>query len=198
LDRLKFDSQARAEQLQGVQAQSVLDIGTELLIWQGRPAPRCFTFRRWRRILFWFSVFVVAGVWQWIGWTVYMDDGRALWSFIPFPLLMLAFCLSVGSVVRARLEWEHVFYVLSTEKLRIQCGIPRRIISFALDELSYARLDLYAENGKNSGLKREKFGNSGLGKLYLEFGSRRVALSCVEQAEGLYELLRRHVDVEPA
>lgn len=177
--------------------QCVLDINVEQLVWQGRPAPRCFIFRHWGRILFWLAVFVFACVWQWAGWELYLDRGQVLWALIPLPLLVLAFCLSAGSVLRARLEWEHVFYVLSAEKLRIQCDIPRRIICFNLDELSYVRLDLYRgcrQGGKkNNAFVCENHNQSGLGKIYLEFGNRKVVLSCVEQAEELFRLLRRHV-----
>lgn len=208
LGRFTLDQPAQNRQSQAAQQQSVIDIGTEHLVWQGRPAPRCFTFRDWGRSLFWLAVFAFAGVWQWAGWVIYADSGQALWAMIPLVLLplvllLLAFCLSVGRIARARLEWEHVFYVLSAENLRIQCGIPRRIICFDLAELSYVRLDPYGKNsekgaGENGNEKSNGAqggcGRSGLGKIYLEFGSRKVALSCVEHAEDLFELLRRHID----
>jgi len=193
LDELTLDRQALAVEPQATQEQSVVDIGAELLVWQGRPAPRCFTFRHWGRSLFWLVIFVVAGVWQWVGWEIYADSGQTAWAFVPLPLLVLALCLSIGRVVRARLEWEHVFYVLSAEKLRIQCGMPRHIICFNLAELSYVRLDLYNKNGKNGKNPQGELENTGLGKIYLEFGSRSVVLCCIEHAEGLFELLRRHV-----
>ncbi len=183
--------------LQDVQEQSVIDIGTEALVWQGRPAPRCFTFRHWGRSLFWLAVLVIAVVWQFAGWTIYADSGQVVWTLIPLPLWVLAFSLSVGRVVRARLEWEHVFYVLSAERLRIQAGIPRRILRFNLDELSYVRLDLYRSNSKNKKHGCDGFCASGLGKLYLEFGNKKVVLSCIEHAASVFEHLQRHIDTRP-
>ena len=158
---------------------SVLDIGTETLVWQGRPAPRCFTFRHWKRSLFWLFMFFAAGLWQWAGWQLFLHNNQTLWWFMPMPFLLLGFCFSIGRCVRARLEWEHVYYVLSDKKLRIQCGIPRRIICLDLDKLSYARLELY-----------DPAAQSGLGRVYVEFGKRVVALNCVEHAQDLFEILQ--------
>jgi hypothetical protein len=147
----------------------------ETVLWQGRPAPRCFTFRHWRRALFGWVLLAVCSWWQFVGWT-FAEQGRSvLWALLPLPFLLIACYVAVGQILRARLEWERVFYALTSKQIIVQCGVLKtRIITLPIGELNYQCLYPLGEH---------------LGNLYLEFGSRRITLCCVEYPQELYQLL---------
>ena len=156
----------------------VIDIGTEALLWQGRPAPRCYTLRQWRRALYWALVFVGALLWQWWLWHARGADGAWGAVFFPAPLVMVAFALSCGRLLRARLEWEHVFYLISDAGVRIQEGRKNQITHYSYAELKDVRLELYHNDVA-----------TGLGWVHAQFGEQKVTLECLEDAPRAYALL---------
>jgi len=148
----------------------------EQLVWQGRPAPRCFTFRRWRRALFGLLLLLLCSWWQYTGWQLAQQGAAQLWGWLPLPCVVLSAYLCFGQLIVARLEWERVFYALTSTQLLVQCGLrTTRVIALPLTELRYQCLYPHGEH---------------LGDLYVEAGSRRLTLSCVEYPQQLYELLR--------
>ena len=148
----------------------------EALVWQGRPAPRCFTFRRWKLALFGVVVLALSIWWQFAGWQMVQQQGAALFLLLlPLPFVLIGLYLSVGHLVRARLEWERVFYALTSQRLLIQCGVFKsRIIALPVEQLSYQCLTMVGYH---------------LGNLYVEAGQRRLTLCCVEYPQQLYQLL---------
>lgn len=156
----------------------VIDIGTEALLWQGRPAPRCYTLRHWRRALRWAPVFVGALLWQWWLWHARGADGAWGTVFLPAPLVVVAFALSCGRLLRARLEWEHVFYLISDAGVRIQEGRKNQITHYSYAELKDVRLELYHNDVA-----------TGLGWVHAQFGEQKVTLECLEDAPRAYALL---------
>ncbi len=148
----------------------------EILVWQGCPAPRCFTFRRWRQVLFGLVLLLLCSCWQYAGWQMRLQGADMLWCVVPLPFLLLSAYICCGHLLLARLEWTRVFYALTSDQLLVQCGIWRqRVISIPLAQLSYLCLYPLGEH---------------LGDLYLEAGSRRLTLSCVEYPHQVYALLK--------
>lgn len=147
----------------------------ETIIWQARPAPRCFTFRRWKHALFGALVLAMSLWWLVTGYGLMAQGESILWAVVPIPFLLVGCYLSVGQLVLARLEWERVFYALTERQLLVQCGLLRsRMISFDLTTLSYQCLYPLGEQ---------------LGTFYLEAGTRRITLSCIEYPHELYRRL---------
>lgn len=109
----------------------------ELICWQGRPAPRAFTFRNWRYALVGIVLLVVAMCWHLL--TMRLADDRL--TVVPVSFILLALYLSVGHLVLARLEWKRVFYAVSDRRLLVRRGLFRpRLESFGLDELTSFRV----------------------------------------------------------
>lgn len=159
-------------------SKGVIDIGDEELLWQGRPAPRCYTFRHWRRALMWTFICVLTGAWQVLTWLTMSAD--SVWSvvFLPTPLLLIALSLSLGGLVRARLEWEHIFYIMSDTCVRIQRGRGKRVSRYLHAGLKDVRLEFYHNNA-----------STGLGWVHFQFGNQKVTLECLEDAQKAYTIL---------
>ncbi|MCD6526406.1 MAG: hypothetical protein J7K75_05415 [Desulfuromonas sp.] len=155
-------------------------IDGEQLVWQGRPAPRCFTFRRWPRALFGGVVLALALWWQVAGSELAQQQAQWFWSVIPLPFVLLGLYLSIGQLLMARWEWERVFFAITDSRVLIHCGIPKRkVIEVPLSELSYLRVQPVGEL---------------LGHLYLEAGTRKLTLCCVEYPQKPFAVLQPHVE----
>lgn len=100
----------------------------EQILWQGRPAPRCYTFRNWKLALIGLILFLVSSFWQMLGLQL-AEDGYA-WHlvFIPMPLVVASFVMGPGQLLLARLEWERIFYCLTDRRLLLQYGFPKKRI----------------------------------------------------------------------
>lgn len=147
----------------------------ESIVWQARPAPRCFTFRRWKHALFGVLVTAMSVWWLITGLGLRAQGELMIWAIVPIPFLLIGIYLSVGQLLKARLEWERVFYALTERQLLVQCGLFRsRLITFDLKTLSYQCLYPLGEQ---------------LGTFYLEAGMRRITLSCIEYPHELYRRL---------
>jgi len=152
----------------------------ENVLWEGRPAPRCFTFRHWQKSLFGGVILLVALWWQWAGIGLVGEQRQWWWAVVPLPFVALGLWLSVGRLAVARLEWERVFYALTDQRLLVQCGVWRaRLIALPCEQLSYARLTPLGEQ---------------LGHLYVEAGTRRLTLSCLEHPDKLYRCVEARIN----
>lgn len=155
----------------------------ERLRWEGRPAPRCYTFRHWRHSVFGLVFLAMA-----IGWEIYgfeMAEDYANWLvWLPFPFLLIGLYLSAGHLVQARLEWNHVQYAITNQRLLTRRGLfKQKVTSMSLSEITYFRLDRKGEN---------------LGTLLVcKDGDQQLILHCLEypqQAIGLLEAALRFGD----
>lgn len=156
--------------------------GDEQLLWQGRPAPRCFIFRRWRQALFGLLVLSLSIWWQVVGWGLMQQGESVAWTVVPLPFVAVGIYLSVGQLLVARLEWERVFFALTSRQILVQCGFFRsRIICIPTNALSYQCLYPLGEQ---------------LGNLYLEAGTRRITLCCIEYPHELYRCLAAIIATE--
>ena len=118
----------------------------EHLQWEGRPAPRCYTFRHWRHSIFGMLFLGLACGWQILG--MQMAEEHTAWlAWVPLPFLLIGIYLSVGHLIQARLEWNNVRYAITDQRLLAERGLFRRkVTSMSLVEMSYFRLDRQGEN----------------------------------------------------
>lgn len=109
----------------------------ERLLWVGRPAPRAFTFRGRRTSLLGFLLLFFAVYWQLRGVQLRLVYDIPLLDLLPVPFMAFGLYLAVGRILLARLEWEHVFYALTNQRLLATRGLFRRRIDYLpADQLS--------------------------------------------------------------
>ncbi|BCR05252.1 hypothetical protein DESUT3_23210 [Desulfuromonas versatilis] len=125
---------------------SYLEAG-EVLRWEGRPAPRCFTFRNWKHSLFGILLLVLALYWQVVGYQLAKVYEAAWLGWMPLPFIIIALYLSVGHLVLARLEWEKVYYAVTDRRILALRGLRSiRFQSMPLAQLSYFRIKPLGES----------------------------------------------------
>ena len=153
----------------------VLEDG-ESLLWEARPAPRCYTFRHWRHSVFGLIFLAVCSYWQVLG--VAMADAYAMrWlAWLPFPFVMTGLYFFVGHLVQARLEWNHVCYAITDRRVIVQRGLSgSRVQHIELSGLTYFSLHRQGEQ---------------LGTLRLHNGTeQQLVLHCIEHPHRATELL---------
>lgn len=101
----------------------------EALLWQGRPAPRAFTFRNWRHALFGLFLTLPCLLWQLVGIELVAGGSPAWVAWLPLPFNLAALYLAFGQLLIARLEWEKVFYAVSDRAIYQYCGFFRPRLS---------------------------------------------------------------------
>jgi hypothetical protein len=104
----------------------------ERLVWEGRPAPRCYTMRNWRHALFGVILLVPTLYWQAVALQLGAVYRLPLVPWIPLPFLLAALYLALGQLFVARLEWENVFYAVTDRRILARRGLLR-IRHLALD-----------------------------------------------------------------
>lgn len=85
----------------------------ETILWQGRPAPRAFTFRNWRHALFGLVLLLPCLLWQLAGIELVAAGAPPWVAWLPLPFNLGCLYLAFGQLLIARLEWEQVLYVVS-------------------------------------------------------------------------------------
>jgi hypothetical protein len=129
----------------------------EQILWEARPAPRCFVFRQWRQALFGAVFLLLCLVWQ--SWGVAVARAHdAVWAaWLPLPFVLIGLQLSAGRLIAARLEWPHVVYAITDFRLLVRCGLlRRRLLSLELTEITGFRLIFLSENLGTLHIYREK------------------------------------------
>jgi hypothetical protein len=149
----------------------------ETISWQGRPAPRCYTFRNWQHSLFGAIILIASFCWLLYGVKLGNEYQQALYGWIPVPFLLVGMYLSFGHLILSRLEWEHVFYALTNRRLLAVKGLlKRRIESLSIDDVIWFQL---SPHGEQLGTVRIRFRD-------LE---QKMVVSCVEYPRKLTDLL---------
>ena len=158
----------------------ILDPDEELR-WEGRPAPRCYTFRHWRHSVFGFLVLVLCGYWQALGFTMATEYELPWLVWLPTPFLLFALHLAIGHLLQARLEWNHVYYVITDRRLLAQRGILKQLTeSLQLAEITYFSLHQHGEQ---------------LGTLRVHKGKeKQLVLHCIEYPRRATDLLEAAMD----
>jgi hypothetical protein len=108
----------------------------EVLRWEGRQAPRCYTFRYWRFSLAGVFMLMLLGGWQ--GGAVPMG-APPLPGVVVLFLAVLALLFLLGLPLRQRLAWERVFYAIGDRQLLLAEG--GRIVAIPLEAITAVRLD---------------------------------------------------------
>lgn len=97
----------------------------ETLLWQGRPAPRAYTFRNWRHALFGLALMLPCLLWQLVGIELAAAGSPAWVAWLPLPFNLASLYLAFGQLLIARLEWEQVLYAVSDRTIYQRRGFFR-------------------------------------------------------------------------
>ncbi|MDO9079660.1 MAG: PH domain-containing protein [Desulfuromonadales bacterium] len=112
----------------------------ETIRWQGRPAPRAYTFRNWRHAVFGFALMIPCLFWQFVGVELAADGAPAWVSWLPLPFNLGCLYLAFGQLLIARLEWERVHYAVSDRNIYQRHGFFRsRLRSLPLADVTRIR-----------------------------------------------------------
>ncbi len=151
-----------------------LDTG-EVLLWQGRPAPRCYVFSHWFRSLLGCLLFLAASFWTILGWQLLQAGELPFWVvLLPCVITLGAFLVGPCALIYRRWRWEGIFYLLTTRRLLIRSG-RSRLLTFDLEQYEGVQKKTYGEH---------------LASLKLCFSQdRSVILECLEHPELLVETL---------
>jgi len=147
----------------------------ESVIWEARPAPRCYTFRHWRHSLFGLVFLLLCFGWQVLGVEV-ADSYQLTWlAWLPLPFVLVGLYFSVGHLIQARLEWNNVVYAVTQRRIIVRRGLVPRQEALALSEMTYFRLHHHGDQ---------------LGTLRIFQGQeQRLVLHCIESPRRLTALL---------
>jgi len=119
----------------------------EPLLWQGRPAPRCYTFRNWKLALIGVFLFLVSSFWQMLGLRLVEDGHDWTLALIPVPLVVASFIMGPGQLLLARIEWERIYYCLTDKRILLQHGILKnRIQEIPLSDIVNWKQKKYGEH----------------------------------------------------
>lgn len=118
----------------------------EVLRWEAKPAPRCFTFRNWRRSVFGILLLLLAVYWEAVGLSVGAAYSLPFLGWIPVPFIFAGLYLSLGHLLVARLEWDRVFYALTNRRILVRRGLlRRRQLVLELEDLRYYSIRRHGE-----------------------------------------------------
>ena len=154
----------------------------EKILWQGRPAPRCFTFRNWQHSIFGVIILIASIFWLLYGLKLGSENQQVIYGLIPVPFLVAGIYLAFGHLILARLEWEHVFYVMTNHRLITVRGLfSRKLKSLDLEEVVWFQLNLH---GEQLGTVRVRSRDL----------DKKAVISCVEYPQKLTELLESSME----
>jgi len=124
-----------------------LDEG-ENLLWQGRPAPRCYTFRNWKLSTAGTILFLACSFWLMLGiQLVEIEHRSVLLVLITLPLVVTSFFLGPGQLLLARWRWEKLFYAVTDQRVLVRDGLLTvQFRSFSREEISGWQLRRFGDH----------------------------------------------------
>ena len=149
----------------------------EAVIWQGKPAPRCYTLRNWPHSLFGLVLLLSCLVWFYVGINIEHDSHQVLYSWVPVPFLLASLYLIVGHLLVARIEWDSVYYAVSDQRVLVQRGLLKKTVSsLPLEDIIWFSLKHFSEN---------------LGSVSIlgQGHERKLIIACIEQPRQFTDLL---------
>ena len=143
----------------------------EQLVWQGRPAPRCYTFRHWLQATIGTLLFFACSFWLMVGVQLVKASNYSWWLVtVPLLLVIASFFVGPGQLIIARWRWEKIFYALTDRRLLVRNQL------FGARTMEY-RLTDFLKFG------RKQYGDR-LFSLRLSFRNHApVVLECLEHPE---------------
>lgn len=119
----------------------------ETLRWEGRPAPRCYTFRNWKHSLFGLLLFFLSIYWLAVALQLAAVYHWPWLPLVPLPFVLIGLYLGLGHLLVARLEWEHVFYAVTDRRILVRRGLRgNRRQELALEQMVWFQLRPYGED----------------------------------------------------
>ena len=156
----------------------------EKLQWEGRPAPRCYTFRQWRHALFGLFLTAVCSVWLWLGVQQAAEQGWPWLAGVPLPFLGYALWLAFGQLLAARLEWNNVAYAITDRRILLRGGLFNPIQTvLELERVTWFRLQPHAEE-------------LGTLRVHGEAGDPVLTLRCIEYPRRPAALLEAAIKIK--
>lgn len=114
----------------------------EELLWQGRPAPRCYLMRHWRSQVFCIVALVIF-ICLYVA-ALQRDFSVMTLTLVLLPVLIFLALGPARLIVRRR-RWESVFYAVTSQRLLIQHGLNQQISSYPLIKLQMVAIHSYSE-----------------------------------------------------
>jgi hypothetical protein len=152
----------------------------ECIIWQGRPAPRAYTFRNWRWTLQAVVGLVMVLFFRQGDGPLQVDHVVDQWW--TWAGMAVGFWAGIGHLIWARLEWERVFYLLTDRRLVAVSGLlGRRRQVLRLEQLQQLEQDVMGP---------------ALATVKVSGGGRRLTLHCLEYPHLLLQLLAPYVGTD--
>lgn len=149
----------------------------EALVWQGRPAPRCYTFRNWKLALAGTALFLACSFWLMLGYQlVEAENHSSVLILMTLPLVVATFCLGPGQLLLARWRWEKLFYALTDQRLLIRSGL------LVAEVRSYPKEEI-------TGWQQRRFGEQLASIRILRGDAAPLILACLEQPQHLIQHL---------
>lgn len=151
----------------------------EVLRWEAKPAPRCYTFRNWRRSVLGLLLLLLGVYMEMVGLGMSGAWRKPVLAWLPLPFILAGLWYAVGHLFLARREWEKVFYAAGSERLYVQRGLfrPRR------ETLGFAEVTGYRLRRHGADLATvEVFGSD---------EKTSLGFFCIEHPEKLTHLLEQ-------
>jgi hypothetical protein len=117
----------------------------EQLLWSGRPAPRCYTFRNWKHSLVGLLLLLLGVWWQAVGLQLAAVYQLPYLVWIPLPVCLGGLYLAFGHLLKSRLEWEYLFYAVTDRRLLSCRGRNPELRQLPLDAVTCFHLKPYAK-----------------------------------------------------
>ncbi len=145
----------------------------EKILWQGRPAPRCYTFQYWKQALVGSTLFLVSSFWLMLALEL-INEGQPVWlAVLPLPLIMGSFFFGPAQILLARWRWPKIFYQLTDKQLGTSAGRSVQL-------------------SKITDIKLKKQGESLASLRVAVEDSKPLIIHCIEQPDRLISLLNQH------
>jgi hypothetical protein len=121
-------------------------LSDENLVWQGKPAPRCYTLRNWPHSLFGLVLLIACLVWFYVGINIEQESPSEIIGWVPVPFLLASLYLVVGHLILARLEWNSVYYAVTNQRVLVNRGVIKKSVSaLPLGDITWFSLKPYSE-----------------------------------------------------
>ena len=152
----------------------------ETLLWQGRPAPRCYTFRNWKLALAGTALFLACSFWMMLGLQLEeTGEFSILLILLPAPLVIATFLLGPGYLILSRWRWENIYYALTDRRVLMRGGLLQVRVR------AYSALEI-------SGWQQKRFGEQLASIRILRGKETPLIFACLEHPQTLTQHFPQH------